>query len=180
MKPEPKPPYTSQSSDPSSRESESNRSALRETDRNVADSPQIGARKMASWKVRAIAAIAAVIPVSGLATARQLEPNSMGLGTHQQLGLPPCSMRLIFGIRCPGCGMTTSWAHFMQGEWLESLQTSVGGFLFAILALWIAFLAIRSLLTARLPTDRTQWQVAVTAAAIFAISLVQWLERLWV
>ncbi len=75
--------------------------------------------------------------------------------------------------------MTTSWAHFMRGNLIESVQTSVGGFLFAILALWITFLAVRALLTARAPTHKTQWLVTLTAAGIFAISLLQWLQRLW-
>lgn len=129
-------------------------------------------------RIRFLAAITASVPLFAFALARHLEPNSSGLGTHQQLGLPPCSMRLILGIRCPGCGMTTSWSHFIRGDWHQSLATSLGGFLFALLAVWIAFLALRTLFTAQIPGERTQTSITVTAIGIFAISLLQWLYRL--
>jgi hypothetical protein len=129
-------------------------------------------------KIRFLAAMTALVPLFALGLARNLEPSSSGLGTHQQLGLPPCSMRLILGIRCPGCGMTTSWSHFTRGDWQQSVATSLGGFLFALFAVWIAFLALRTLFTAQLPGDRTQSMIAVTAIGIFAVSLLQWLYRL--
>ena len=87
-------------------------------------------------------------------------------------------MRLLMGIRCPGCGMTTSWAHFTRGQWRASAETSVGGFLFAILAAWVAWLAIRTTLTAQIPQPWTQQVTLVAAAGIFAVSLLQWIQRL--
>lgn len=130
------------------------------------------------WRIRAIAALVAMIPLSALGLARSLEPSSLGLGTHQQLGLPPCSMRLLLGIRCPGCGMTTSWAHFTRGNWGASVETSVGGFLFAMLAAWIAFLGIRTTLSGQMPRSWTQQITLIAAAGIFAVALLQWLQRL--
>ena len=32
------------------------------------------------------------------------------MGTHQQLGLPPCNFVTLTGYPCPACGMTTSFA----------------------------------------------------------------------
>ncbi len=139
--------------------------------------PGLGERRIEA-RIRFFAAITALVPLLALGLARHLEPNSSGLGTHQQLGLPPCSMRLILGIRCPGCGMTTSWAHLTRGNWYESLRTSLGGFLFALFAMWIAFLALRALFTAQVPGERTQTMIAVTAMGIFAVSVLQWLYRL--
>lgn len=129
--------------------------------------------------IRLVAALIAMIPLSGLGLARTLSPNASGLGTHQQLGLPPCSMRLLFGIRCPGCGMTTSWAHFMRGNWRESAAISLGGFLFAIFAIWIAYLGLRTAWTAQLPSTQTQQFIAFSAAGIFVVALLQWIQRLW-
>jgi hypothetical protein len=40
-----------------------------------------------------------------LATARWLTPDARGLGTHEQLGLPPCGFYLWYGLPCPSCGM---------------------------------------------------------------------------
>ena len=129
-------------------------------------------------RIRLVAVLAAAIPLSALCLARNLQPSSSGLGTHQQLGLPPCSMRLMFGIRCPGCGMTTSWAHFTRGDWRASITTSVGGFLFALFAIWIAFLGTRTALTAQAPGPGIQIAIASTAAGIFAVALLQWAYRL--
>ena len=56
-----------------------------------------------------------------LAVAAWLEPSPTGIGTHQQLGLPPCTFWMLFGRPCPTCGMTTSWAHLVRGQCGERL-----------------------------------------------------------
>src|SRR5687768_15883893 len=43
-----------------------------------------------------------------LVVASMLQPDSRGMGTHEQLGMPPCTFLFLTGIRCPSCGMTTS------------------------------------------------------------------------
>jgi hypothetical protein len=129
--------------------------------------------------VRCLALMIALVPLAGLGVARSLQPSSSGMGTHQQLGLPPCSMQLLFGIRCPGCGMTTSWAHFTRGNWTQSIQASGGGFLLAVLAVWVSGLGVRSTLTARPPGERTLNWLAVAAVATGAVTLLQWLERIF-
>lgn len=134
--------------------------------------------RSASLTIRVLALLFAAIPLSGLFVARQLQPSSTGIGTHQQLGLPPCSMRMLFGMTCPGCGMTTSWAHFTRGQWTASAATNLGGFLFALYAIWIAFLALRSVFTGRLPGSQTQQVLALSGAGIFAVALMQWVLRL--
>ena len=49
-----------------------------------------------------------------LVTAGTLTPDEQGFGTHQQLGLPPCTFYLVFKRPCPACGMTTSWAWLLR------------------------------------------------------------------
>ncbi len=46
-----------------------------------------------------------------LAIATQLTPSAEGYGTHRQLGLGSCTFLSLFGIPCPMCGMTTTFAH---------------------------------------------------------------------
>lgn len=54
------------------------------------------------------------------AIAVWLTPSSAGHGTHQQLGLPPCSTVLLWNRPCPGCGMTTSFTATVHGRWVEA------------------------------------------------------------
>ena len=60
---------------------------------------------------RIVWALLGVAMVGVLLVARALTPDSSGMGTHEQLGLPPCVFRLLTTFPCPGCGLTTSFAH---------------------------------------------------------------------
>jgi hypothetical protein len=46
-----------------------------------------------------------------LIIARLLQPSPVGVGTHQQLGLPPCPFLAFTGWPCPACGLTTCFAY---------------------------------------------------------------------
>ena len=76
-----------------------------------------------------------------MAAAFLLTPSAKGVGTHQQLGLPPCTFLYLTGFPCAFCGMTTSWTHAAHGHVLSSITTQPMGFaLFAVdvaLVLWI-------------------------------------------
>ena len=53
------------------------------------------------WRGRSlqILALSAILIIGSLfVIATRLEPASQGLGTHHQLGLPPCSLRVLFNI----------------------------------------------------------------------------------
>ncbi len=82
-----------------------------------------------------------------LALAMWLEPSPSGIGTHQQLGLPPCTLQWLVGIRCPGCGMTTSWACLMDGRIGDGFRANSGGAMLCLIAIvfapfcaWFAYL----------------------------------------
>jgi len=114
-----------------------------------------------------------------LIVAAWLKPNPAGLGTHTQLGLPGCTMYTLLGIRCPGCGMTTSWAYTLKGDLSSALHANVGGVLLCFLAVAtfpsLMWISIRG----RPFTKRWFTQVAITVLliAIF-ISILEWLIRL--
>jgi hypothetical protein len=57
------------------------------------------------------------------------------MGTHQQLGLPPCTFVTVTGYPCPACGMTTSFALLVRGDVLNSLRANWVGTLLAGLCL---------------------------------------------
>jgi hypothetical protein len=64
-----------------------------------------------------------------------LVPDPSGVGTHEQLGLPPCLPMRLFGIPCPGCGLTTSVTWLARGAPLESLAAQPLGFAIGLAAL---------------------------------------------
>src|SRR5262249_26118821 len=76
---------------------------------------------------RCALALVAVTLLAGFLLARLLEPDPRGYGTHQRLGLPECTIRTLYAIPCPGCGMTTSFAHFVRGQFRDSVRANPAG-----------------------------------------------------
>lgn len=129
------------------------------------------------WRIAAGISGLAVLAI--LLTARCLEPASQGFGTHQQLGLPPCTSVALFGIRCPSCGMTTAWSLATRGEILEAAYINCGGLLLAIIA--IAYLPASCYFTWRGRSTRGGWfslALGVSILTSLAIAITQWLWRL--
>ena len=62
-----------------------------------------------------------------LGVARWLRPDRAGLGTHTELGLPPCGFYEAFHKPCPSCGMTTSFAWMLHGHPITAIQTQPAG-----------------------------------------------------
>ena len=131
-----------------------------------------------SWMGRFFAVAVGIVPLFLLGVTTQLTPSQAGLGTHHQLGLPPCSARVILGIRCPACGMTTSWAHFVRGSWLTSLRTNMGGFLLALYSFPLAFVCIQAARRGVLPDDQVQRRLIFWMLTIAGITLIDWIFRL--
>ncbi len=127
---------------------------------------------------RIAALLLALLPLSLLAVARNLQPSTSGLGTHQQLGFPPCTLRVLAGIRCPGCGMTTSWAHFTRGDLHSSLASNSGGCLLAIYSLVFAYCSLHAGIRGQMPTVSTQRTLAISLIAIAAVTIADWAWRL--
>jgi len=94
-----------------------------------------------AWGVIA-AAMAAV-----LVTAAWLTPAKEGMGTHEALGLPPCSLVVTSGLPCPTCGMTTAYAHAMRGQFVSAfIAQPMGLVLWAgtwLMAIYGALVAMR-------------------------------------
>ena len=56
-----------------------------------------------------------------LAVAWSLTPAAEGLGTHEQLGLQPCTFHQLTSQPCPSCGMTTAFSLMAHGRLPEAL-----------------------------------------------------------
>jgi hypothetical protein len=115
-----------------------------------------------------------------LAASVWLTPAESGVGTHTQLGLPPCGFLVLFGKPCPACGLTTAFAHLAHLQPLASLRAHpVGLPLFAI-NLGVLALSAHGLATGRavthvvdrLSADRVALGVGGALLATWAVRLV--------
>src|SRR5690606_38667936 len=129
----------------------------------------------ARWSCAATALLAATM----LAVALWLTPEPRGIGTHEELGLPPCRFVTAWQIRYPSCGMTTAWSHAVRGQMDHALAANVGGSWLG----WAAMLAVPGCLASAcagrwlLIPGRGAWLLA-GSAVMLVISLAEWLVRL--
>jgi hypothetical protein len=118
--------------------------------------------------------------IAPLIVASRLTPNAAGMGTHQQLGLPPCTIVMFWGMRCPSCGMTTSWALATHGRLLAAAQANAGGLLLALIAVvmgpWSLVSGLRGYWIGGPPSDRL---LAGSAILVVVVTLLDWAARIW-
>lgn len=76
-----------------------------------------------------------------VALSAWLRPDARGHGTHEQLGLPPCSFQAHTGIPCPGCGLTTSFANMAHLHVIAAFRAHLMGPLLFALTLAVALVA---------------------------------------
>ncbi|MFN3188964.1 MAG: DUF2752 domain-containing protein [Aureliella sp.] len=128
--------------------------------------------------LRTTCALTAIVLTGTLLTARVLRPSPNGLGTHQQLGLPPCTSIVLWDLPCPACGMTTSWAHMVRGQVLEAFYANAGGALLSIIAL-VCIPATCYFSLAGLATKRERFSLFLAASLLIAIvvAIAQWYFR---
>ncbi len=140
----------------------------------------IGSGDRLSRTSRLVLASFAVAVLAVLITARWLRPDPQGFGTHTQLGLPPCSFRVLTGYPCPACGMTTAFAWTLRGRLDRAFFANPGGAVMAPLCFltlpWLLFAAITGH-----PRPFRSAEVPLVAAAlgIVAVALLSWAVRLF-
>ena len=116
---------------------------------------------------------------AGFALAASLVPDPFGQGTHRQLGFPSCTILILFGWPCPLCGMTTCFAHFVRGHWIQAAQVQPAGLLLAfeslLLLLFSLISAVRGTLV--LPVQIERCLLALMTTNLLVVSLF-WITRL--
>ena len=117
--------------------------------------------------------------VTLLAIACWLRPSPTGLGTHEQLGLPPCTFVVFVGKPCPSCGMTTSWAYVMRGQIWKALLANAGGTVLALGSIvavpWLLVSAARGRWLFGPPSEGA---IIWTGLIFIVITLTNWAVRL--
>ena len=96
--------------------------------RTVAASHLSGRTVTRIWCGLIFAACAAMLSV-GL----YLHPAADGLGTHEELGFPPCGMMVYVGLPCPTCGCTTAVTYLAHGNLPAAFVTQPFGALVGVL-----------------------------------------------
>lgn len=120
-----------------------------------------------------------LVLLGGFSLASALDPDPRGYGTHRELGLPPCTFQDVYGTRCPSCGMTTSFAHFVRGEFLQAAQANAAGVLLAAVCAvqvpwcWVSVWRKRLWRIAR-PETAVLWLVM----SVGGVGLLQWFLRM--
>ena len=98
---------------------------------------------------RLYAAGTAAAAIAILVTAFRLQPDPRELGTHRQLGLPPCGFYVMTGLPCPTCGMTTAFALAVRGRVVHAIQALAAGFVLALATMVVAGLGLFTMVTGR-------------------------------
>lgn len=84
---------------------------------------------------RLVGAMVLIATASVIGLAAWLTPSAKGHGTHEQLGLAPCSMLMFTGKPCVTCGYTTAFSHVAHGHLMDALKVQPAGAMLAMLVI---------------------------------------------
>lgn len=117
-------------------------------------------------------------PLAVLVTAALLTPSSAGHGTHTQLGLPPCGFLVYTGFPCPGCGLTTSFAHMIRLEVIGAFHANPFGILLFLCTAAIVPISLLGIIR-RLPVIDTldRLHAEKIAIGLSILSIVVWVVK---
>ena len=129
---------------------------------------------------RLYAAGLALAAVAILVVAARLAPGDRRLGTHRQLGLPPCGFVTMTGFPCPTCGMTTAHAFMVHGRILDALRSHVAGSMMAVGMVGVLVIALCCAVTGRyaavnwyrVDPVRVVWIAALVLVGSWALNIV--------
>jgi hypothetical protein len=119
------------------------------------------------------------VPLAVVITAAMLTPSAQGHGTHTQLGLPPCGFLVYTGYPCPGCGLTTSFAHMVRLQVIGAFHANPFGILLFITTVLVIPLAFYGMIR-RIPVvdllDR--FHAEKIAIGLSVVSIAVWGVRI--
>ena len=129
---------------------------------------------------RAIAIVVCAGCLALLAVAGWLDPDPSGMGSHQQLGLAPCSLVMLTGYPCPTCGMTTAFAHTVRGQLVSAFRAQPAGLALALATMVSVFVSLSVAVTGkvwainwyRVPPGRLALAIVGLALAAWAYKVV--------
>ncbi|MBL1215879.1 MAG: DUF2752 domain-containing protein [Planctomycetes bacterium] len=129
---------------------------------------------------RLVALAVSIGALSMMAVAAWLSPNARGMGTHCELGLPPCYWESNLDFPCPTCGMTTAFAHAADGHFIKAFLVQPMGLLLALLtvmAFWVALVV--TLTGSRIGQSMVLFWRPATVWGLGFLTLISWLYTIW-
>jgi hypothetical protein len=120
----------------------------------------------------------AAIVASLFTVSSFLTPSPAGVGTHEQLKLPPCHFHKLTGIPCFSCGMTTSWAWMAHGHPWKSFQTQPMGAVLFVAAGAAGLWSLWCLFTSGTVESRLRGRGRVLNAVFWVGMLAAWAYKI--
>jgi hypothetical protein len=97
------------------------------------------------------------------------------MGTHTEMGLPPCTFYHLTGYPCPSCGMTTSFSLLVRGDVVNSLRANAVGTLLAVVCLALIPWGLASAWRGRLVYVRSVERAITWGVCLFlGLMLLRW------
>ena len=137
--------------------------------------PPIISAGMRTVLIIVAAALLTVFVVAALLNPYEADGTARTMGTHVQMGLPPCTFQVMTGVPCPSCGLTTSMALLAHGDVRNSLRANAAGTVLALF--WLALIPwclISALVRRYLMVVSLEWALLVAVIFFVGLLLVRW------
>lgn len=131
----------------------------------------------ARWRAVLLMATAATV----LIVASILDPDTRGMGTHQQLGLPPCGFIQATGLPCVTCGYTTAFSLAARGDLIGALGTQPAAAALAMICAAALLIGLYAMITGMpLAPLMAPLRRGVTYWVMAAVVLGAWLYKIMI
>jgi hypothetical protein len=136
--------------------------------------------KLAKWRHRhhwemLVVSIVVIAAAFALSVGKD---ETVGFGRSPALRLPPlCASRALFGVDCPGCGLTRCFVLLAHGRWAESFAMNrAGGVVAMALLVQIPYRIIAIRRHESLPLG--VWLPRIVGWTVIAALVGNWMARL--
>jgi hypothetical protein len=149
----------------------------RESDRSKRT--QLPSRPLDTWLrtalVGLVLGISAIFGIAAWLNPYGSDGSALQMGTHEQLGFPPCNFMILTGKPCPSCGMTTSFALMVRGDLENALAANPVGSALAFFLMLLLPWGLASLWFGKTLFIRSIELTGLVVLALFVgIALLRW------
>ncbi|MBN1901209.1 DUF2752 domain-containing protein [Candidatus Sumerlaeota bacterium] len=142
--------------------------------RNFIYNPSVDHSASTHWTYIILLGLFLILPFFITQTTDQSGGSSLRLWKIPLPGM--CLSRSIFGVRCPGCGLTRSFVALAHGEWRQAFSYHRIGPVLYFYFLLLIFFHLYGLLKKNQPLPRILLRAhQITALAIIAALIINWI-----